>query len=194
MWSSALVLVLLQAPPAPASGTAPQPPPRSPWSTTSNLELVADDRDSLKGVSRLGLTVQVPDALAGTLKVDALTSTFAFQLEQAGLVVTTTRAMEDPLLSIAIRTVNERDARSVDTGRVVYRVYADLLQLVRLADRNGTARLMMASTWHAGSFGTLAASDAEGLRPHLSAVVATFLSDHRAVNAPAGPPRLTPAP
>jgi hypothetical protein len=194
MWSSVLVLILLQASPAPASSAAPPPPPRSPWSTTSNLELVADERDSLKGVSRVGLTVQVPDALADTLKVDALTSTAAFQLEQAGLVVTPTRAMEDPLLSIAIRTVNERDARGVDTGRVVYRVYADLLQLVRLADRNGTARLMMASTWHAGSFGTLAASDADGLRSHISDVVATFLGDHRAVNAPAGPPKLTPAP
>lgn len=194
MWSSALVLVLLQTPVAPASGAAVQAPPRSPWSTASNLELVADERDSLKGVSRLGLTVQVPDALAATLKTDTLTSTVAFQLEQAGLVVAPTRAVEDPLLSIAVRIVNERDARGTETGRVVYRVYADLLQLVRLADRDGTARLMMASTWHAGSFGTLAAADVDGLRPHISEVVETFLGDHRAVNAPAGPPRLTPAP
>ena len=156
--------------------------------------MVADERDSLKGISRLAVTVQVADSIALTLKPDALTSTIAFQLEQAGLVVTPTRAVEDPLLSIAVRIVNERDARGVETGRVVYRVYADLLQLVRLADRNGTARLMMASTWHAGSFGTLSGTDVDGLRPRVSEVVGTFLGDHRAVNAPAAPPRLTPAP
>lgn len=175
MWSSVIVLLLLQAAPAPV-------PARPSWSTASNLELVADERDSLKGVSRLSLTVNVPDALAGTLKSEALASTIAFQLEQAGLVVAPTRAVEDPLLSISVRVVNER-AGDRETGRLIYRVYADLLQLVRLADHNGAARLMMSSTWHAGSFGALASTDTSDLRPRIAEIVDAFLADHRAVNA-----------
>jgi hypothetical protein len=193
MWSSALVLLLLQAQPAPGPSTPAAAPPRLPWSSASNLELVADERDSLKGVSRLALTVNLPDSLAGALKSDTLTSTITFQLEQAGLVVTPTRAVEDPLLAVTVRIVNERDPRG-GTGRVLYRVYADLLQLVRLADLNGTARLMMASTWHAGSFGTLTSAEGADLRPRIAEVVDAFLADHRAVNpppaaAPAAPPR-----
>jgi hypothetical protein len=186
MWSSALVLLLLQASPVPGS-TPPTPsPPRSPWSSASNLEMVADERDSLKGVSRIALTVNLPDSLAGILEADALTSTVAFQLEQAGLAVTPTRAVEEPLLTITVRVVNERGTRG-ETGRVIYRVYADLLQLVRLSDLNGSARLMMASTWHAGSFGALLATDTAELRPRIAEVVDAFLIDHHAVNPPTAP-------
>jgi hypothetical protein len=193
MWPSALVLLLLQAQPAPGSSTPAAVPSRLPWSSASNLELVADERDSLKGVSRLALTVNLPDSLTGALKGETLTSTITFQLEQAGLVITPTRAVEDPLLAVTVRIVNERDPRG-GTGRVLYRVYADLLQLVRLADHNGTARLMMASTWHAGSFGTLTSTEGADLRPRIAEVVDAFLSDHRAVNpppaaAPVAPPR-----
>lgn len=191
MWSSALALLLLQAPPAPGPAVPAPVPPRSLWASASNLELVADERDSLKGVSRLALNVNVPEALAAVLKGDALTSTIAFQLEQAGLVIPPARAVEDPLLTVTVRIVTERDARG-ETGRVVYRVYADLLQLVRLADHNGTARLMMASTWHAGSFGTLTATDMAGLRPRIVEVVDAFLADHRAVNRPPAPAAIAP--
>jgi hypothetical protein len=186
MWSSAVVLLLLQASPAPVPAPASPTPPRPSWSSASNLELVADERDSLKGVSRLALTVNVPDSLAATLKADALASTIAFQLEQAGVAVTPTRAVEEPLLSITVRVVNER-ADSRGTGRVIYRVYADLLQLVRLADFNGTARLMMSSTWHAGSVGTLASADTSELRPRIAELVDAFLTDYRAVNRPPVP-------
>jgi hypothetical protein len=192
MWTSALVVLLLQSPPAPIPAPVPQTPPRPSWSSASNLELVADERDSLKGVSRLALTVNVPDSLADTLTADALASTIAFQLEQAGVVVTPARAVEEPLLSITVRVVNER-ADNRGNGRVIYRVYADLLQLVRLADFNGTARLMMSSTWHAGSFGALASADTSELRPRIAEVVEAFLSDYRAVNrapVPAAPPQV----
>jgi hypothetical protein len=183
MWSSALVLLLLQASPVPGSAAPPPSPPRSPWSSASNLEMVADERDSLKGVSRIALTVNLPDSLTGILETDALTSTIAFRLEQAGLAVSPTRAVEEPLLAVTVRVVNERGTRG-ETGRVIYRVYADLLQLVRLADHNGSARLMMASTWHAGSFGTLPAKDTVELRPRIAELVDTFLVDHHAVNRP----------
>jgi hypothetical protein len=192
MWMSALLLLLLQGPSTPGSAAAAPTPPRTPWSSASNLELVADERDSLKGVSRLALTVNLPDSLAGAFKADALTSTLAFQLEQAGLEITPTRAVEDPLLSVTVRTVEERDPRG-GTARLVYRVYADLLQLVRLADHNGTARLMMASTWHAGSFGTVAVTEIDDLRRRTAEVIDAFLADHRAVNRPAGATPAAPA-
>jgi hypothetical protein len=126
------------------------------------------------------------------LKGETLASTITFQLEQAGLVVTPTRAVEDPLLAVTVRIVNEGDPRG-GTGRVLYRVYADLLQLVRLADHNGTARLMMASTWHAGSFGTLASSEGADLRPRIAEIVDAFLSDHRTVNSPRAAAPAVPA-
>ncbi len=180
-WSCfVLTLLTLQAPTAPVPG-APAPEPRPLWANATDLELVADERDSLKGVSRLALSVNLPDTLAGGLTAEAVTSTIAFRLEQAGLVVTADRAVEDPLLTVAVRIVNDEAARGT-TGRVVYRVYADLLQLVRLADHQGAARLMMASTWHAGSFGTLPASSTGDLRERLAEIVDAFLADHRWAN------------
>ena len=183
-----LVGLLLQG--APPTGVAPPPPQR--WATASDLELVSDERDSLRGVTRLGLSVLLPDELNAAVAPDTLRSTIAFQLEQAGLIVVTSRAVEDPLLSLTVRLVNERNERG-ETGRVLYRVYADVLQLVRLADLNGKARLMMASTWHAGSFGaTTSATTPAEVRTRATEVVATFLADHQRVNAPKGPAILKP--
>ena len=184
-----LVGLLLQGTPS-SSGATPPPPQR--WATASDLDLVADERDSLRGVTRLALSVALPDELKAAVAPDTLRSTIAFQLEQAGLIVVATRAVEDPLLSLTVRLVNERNERG-ETGRVLYRVYADVLQLVRLTDFNGKARLMMASTWHAGSFGAIAsaAMPAE-VRARAAEVVATFLADHTRVNAPKGPAILKP--
>ena len=185
MWFIAFVVLLLQ------TSAAIAQTPRLPWASTSDLELVADERDSLKGVSRLALTVNLPDSLVESFKADALTSTIAFQIEQAGLVVLPTRAVEDPLLAISVRVIDEPGGRGA-SGRLVYRVYADLLQFVRLSDLNGAARLMMASTWHAGSFGTLPGTDAADLRPRIAEVVEAFLADHRVVNRPPSRTPLVP--
>ena len=164
--------------------SAQEPPQRVPWGNATDLQLVSDERDSLKGVSRLALSVNVPDTLADRFPPASVSSTMAFRLEQAGLVVVSTRAVEEPLLVITVRVIDDEATRAT-AARVVYRVYADLLQLVRLADQGGAARLMMASTWHAGSFGTMPASDTEELRERLTEVVDTFLADHRFANQPA---------
>ncbi len=191
MTPAALILaVLLQG--APPAGAAPPPPPPQRWATASDLELVSDERDSLRGITRLALSVALPDELNVGVAPDTLRSTIAFQLEQAGLIVVTSRAVEDPLLTLTVRLVNEHNERG-ETGRVLYRVYADVLQLVRLADHNGKARLMMASTWHAGSFGaTATAATPAEVRARAAEVVATFLADHTRVNAPKGPAVLKP--
>jgi hypothetical protein len=187
---AALILaVLLQG--APLAGSAPPPPPQR-WATASDLDLISDERDSLRGVTRLALSVALPDELNASVGQETLRSTIAFQLEQAGLIVVASRAVEDPLLSLTVRLVNERNERG-ETGRVLYRVYADLLQLVRLADHNGKARLMMASTWHAGSFGATASATAPTeVRARAADVVATFLADHTRVNGPKGAAILKP--
>ena len=179
-WWLTFAFLALQTPAAPVSDP-PAAAPRSLWANASNLELVADERHSLKGVSRLALSVNLPDSIAGSLPADAIASTISFQLDQAGLTVTTTRAVEDPLLVVSVRTVADEGARGTG-GRVVYRVYADLLQLVRLADHDGAARLMMASTWHAGSFGTVPVSATGDLRVRIAEIVDAFLADHRWAN------------
>lgn len=183
------ILFLLQDG-APGGGA---PPPASSWSSAADLELVTNERDSLRGVTRVAVTVSVPEATVSGLDEHSLTSTITFQLEQAGLVVATDRNLDDPVLSITIRMIREINGRG-SAGRFIYRAYADLLQLVRLPDFNDRARLMMASTWHAGSFGVMATPDADVLRSRVGEVVNALLSDHRAVNDPASPIAPRPVP
>lgn len=176
------LLVLFTLLPSFAANTAAQEQPaRLPWGNVSDLQLISDERDSLKGVSRLALSVNVPDTLADRLPAASLSSTIAFRLEQAGLVVVPTRAVEEPLLVITLRAIDDQATRGA-AARLVYRVYADLLQLVRLSDQGSAARLMMASTWHAGSFGTIPASDPDELRERVAEVVDAFLADLRFAN------------
>jgi hypothetical protein len=178
----------------PGSGAAQGP--ASPWSSSADLQILSGERESLLGVKQLAVSVNVPAELQGALPAAPLQSTVVFNLEQAGLVVLATRGIADPLLAIHIRTLAERDGRGRDTGRVVYRVYGDLLQLVRLADHAGKARITLASTWHAGNFGVTSGTGAEELRARVTEIVDAFLADYRASESgqPTSPatPRLFP--
>lgn len=182
------LMLLLCLSQLPESGPTAPAPPSSPWSTSADLEILTDERDSLRGVSRLTLTVNVPDSLRGTLPQAPLQSTLTFLLDQSGIVVLQTREIEDPVLAINVHIVTERDERGSDTGWMAYRVYADLLQLVRLADHDGKARVMLASTWHAGSHGVAPTTEAAELQTRVRDIVDAFLADHRAANAPASQP------
>jgi hypothetical protein len=163
--------------------------PASPWSSAAELEMLANERDSLRGVSRLAVAVNAPDAPGGTLSSATLRSTLVFRLGQAGLVVVQAREIEDPVLSVNVHLVANRNEQGAETGWLVYRVYADLLQLVRLPDHAGKARMTLASTWHAGSHGVAEVADAATLRERVMDVVNAFLDDHRAANAPLSPPQ-----
>jgi hypothetical protein len=157
--------------------------PASPWSSAAELEMLANERDSLRGVSRLAVAVNAPDAPGGTLSSATLRSTLVFRLGQAGLVVVQAREIEDPVLSVNVHLVANRNEQGAET------VYADLLQLVRLPDHAGKARMTLASTWHAGSHGVAEVADAATLRERVMDVVNAFLDDHRAANAPLSPPQ-----
>ena len=179
-----VAVFLLQAAQA-APPLPPADPPRAAWSNATDFALIADERDSLAGISRLAVRVLIAEGLDPALASDALTSTVAFRLEQAGLVVVPTRAVEDPLLVVTVGVVDDHETR---TGAPrVYRIDADLLQLVRLSDRDARARLMMASTWHAGTAGTLPSSTADDLRARIADIVDAFLADHRTANTPTAP-------
>ena len=128
------------------------------------------------------VSITVPAELQASLPPAPLQSMLVFNLEQAGFVVLTTRDIADPMFAINIRAVAERDDRGRDTGRMVYRVYGDLLQVVRLQDYAGKARITLASTWHAGNFGVAARTSADELRARVAEIVDAFLADHRAVN------------
>jgi hypothetical protein len=183
-----LALVLLVSPAGLAG--AGQERPASRWSTATDVEMVADERDSLAGISRLAVSVVVPEGGSTPLAAGALASTITFRLEQAGLIVVPTRAVEEPLLNVTLREIVVGAERPGDSVQVAYRLDIDLLQLVRLADRDsGRARLMMASTWHAGTFGTATtAAVAAEARSRVDEVVDTFLADYRAANPGAAPP------
>lgn len=177
---AATLLVALQLSQAPPSA---QTVPPDTFSGTAGLDILAEDRQSLRGITRLMLSFNVPDDIATAIDADVLRSTVAFRLQQAGIDVVTTRQVDDPVLTISVRVVAERlDGR--ETGRVLYRTYADLLQLVRLPDFAGGARLMLASTWHAGSFGAIDDDAIASLRDRIAEIIDTFTSDHRSVNAP----------
>ena len=179
-----VAVLLLQA--APASPPSPSTdPPRAVWSNATDFDLIADERASLAGLSRLAVRVLIPEGLDPALASDAVTSTVAFRLEQAGLIVVPARAVEDPLLVVTVSVVDDREPRA--GAPRVYRVDADLLQLVRLSDRNARARLMMASTWHAGTAGTLPLSSADDLRARITEIVGAFLADHRTARTSAAP-------
>ena len=130
----------------------------------------------------MAVSITVPAELQALLPVAPLQSTIVFNLEQAGFVVLATRDIVDSLFAINIRTVAERDDRGRDTGRIVYRVYGDLLQVVRLPDHAGKARITLASTWHAGNFGTAPKGSPDELRARVAEIVDAFLADHRAAN------------
>jgi hypothetical protein len=173
----ALLLLALQA-----GGLPPAPGRPSPeiFSGTASLDVLSDDRQSLRGVTRLFLSLTIAEDLAKAIDADTLQSTLAFSLEQAGLTVLTTREIEDPALVVSIRAVADTGVTG-PTPRRLYRIDADLLQLVRLPDLNGGARLMMASTWHAGSFGAVDTIAIPSLRDRAIDVVETFLADWRDV-------------
>jgi hypothetical protein len=86
--------------------------------------------------------------------------------------------------------VADQDERGTSTGWVAYQVYADLLQLVRLSDHDGKARIMLASTWHAGSHGIAPVGEEGQLQTRVRDVIDAFLIDYRGANSP--PP--TPSP
>lgn len=130
----------------------------------------------------MAVSIAVPTDLQASLPLASLQSTLVFSLEQAGFVVLATRDIVDPLLAINVRAVAERDDRGRDTGRIVYRVYGDLFQVVRLPDHAGKARITLASTWHAGNFGTARKGSPDELRARVTEIVDAFLADHRAAN------------
>lgn len=189
MLSLMLLLSLLQLPDA----EPPKPThPSSPWTSTADLEILTDERDSLRGVSRVVLTVNVPESLTEALPSAPLQSMLTLLLDQAGIAVVQQREIEVPVLAVNVHVVTERDERGADTGWMAYRVYADLMQLVRLADHGGKARVMLASTWHAGSHGVASSKESAELQARVRDVIDAFLADHRAANAPPSsvPPRL----
>lgn len=165
---------------APTITTAAQAP--SPWSSSADLQILSEERESLRGVKQMAVSITVPAELQASLPAAPLQSTLVFNLEQAGFVVLATRDVVDPLFAINIRVLAERDERGRDTGRIVYRVYGDLLQVVRLPDHGGKARIALASTWHAGNFGIASKPSADELRVRVAEIVDAFLADHRAAN------------
>ena len=189
-----LLLLLLQSPVAEGPAGEPQERPAPPWSNAVDVDLIDDERESLAGVTTVAVSVILSETVAGTLATESVTSAVTQQLETAGLKVSAARAIDEPLLVVTVRAIEE-GAAGVATRTLVYRVYADLLQLVRLADReSGIARLMMASTWHAGSFGTIETGALEDLRSRIRDVISAFTADHAVANPkPATPPE-SPAP
>lgn len=174
----AALAVALQLQGAPAPDLHPPP---DIFSGTAALDFLSDDRESLRGIRRVLLSINVPDEAAAAIDVGRLRSTAAFRLEQAGIEVVDQRNVEDPILVLSVRLLLE-ESRGRSTGRVLYRVYADLLQLVRLADLDGGARLMLASTWHAGSFGAIDSSAVHSLVERADEVIDAFTTDFRHVN------------
>lgn len=175
------LLSLLSQTPAPA---APARPSASSWNA-DDLEIVASERDSLRGVSQLAVSVSIPDELSAALPRGPLTSLIVFRLEQAGLTVVTERALEDPALSITLH-VQAADPRPA-ASRGIYHAAADLLQLVRLKDDADKARFMHASTWHVSAQGLAGPDDADQLRDRVMSIVDVFLDDWRAANGRAEP-------
>lgn len=175
----AFLLAFQIASPAPD----PAPPSPEPSSGTASLDVLTDDRQSLAGISRLLLTLNIPDELQAEIDTDVLRSTVTFALEQAGLEMVATRNVDDPILVVSLRVVPDA-ATPGGRPRRLYRVDADLFQLVRIPDHAGGTRLMMASTWHAGSFGAVDDIALPSLRDRVTGLVETFVSDWRGVNAP----------
>lgn len=179
----ALLVLLHLLPPEPPSALGAQDRLSSSWANATDVDLVDDERRSLEGVTTVAVSVNLSNAVDETFTVESITSAVAFQLGQAGLHVTPTRAVDEPLLVVTVRVIDDETSVAPTRRRRVYRVFADLLQLVRLADRTpGRARLMMASTWHAGSFGIIDGSDLKALLPRVAEVVETFVADHRSTN------------
>ena len=173
----ALLLLALQVGGLPPAGG--QPPPEI-FSGSASLDVLSDDRHSLRGVDRVLLSLTMAEDIASEIDAGSLQSTLVFALEQAGLTVITTRNVEDPALVVSVRAVPDTGVTG-PAPRRLYRVDVDLLQLVRLPDLDGGARLIMASTWHAGSFGAVDAIAMPSLRDRVADVVETFIDDWLAV-------------
>lgn len=177
----ALLILLLGQAAGPGSPVdARQRPSSSAWSA-EEIEVLPDERASLRGISRLGVAIDVPAELARALPTAPLQSMVAFRLEQAGMTVVAARELDDPLLSIAVHTVVDGDAPGV-ARPVAYTVSADVMQLVRLRDEAKRARFMQASTWQVSDPAAARPSDVDRIRERIAALVDVFLADHRAVN------------
>lgn len=175
-----LLLLLSQAP----RPVAPARPSPSSWSA-DDLEFLTSDRESLRGISRVAVSVTVPDELSAALPHAPLTSLIVFRLEQAGLTVVASRELEDPVLAIALHVSAPQRADSSTTD--IYNVTGDLLQLVRLKDDARRARFMHASTWHVSAQGHASPNDADQLRARVMSIVDVLLDDWRAANGRAEP-------
>ncbi len=177
----ALLILLLGQAAGPGSPVdARQRPSSSAWSA-EEIEVLPDERASLRGISRLGVAIDVPAELARALPTAPLQSMVAFRLEQAGMTVVAARELDDPLLSIAVHAVVDSDAPGV-ARPVAYTVSADVMQLVRLRDEAKRARFMQASTWQVSDPAAARPSDVDRIRERIAALVDVFLADHRAVN------------
>lgn len=177
-----LILLLGQAASPAPTLDAPQRPASSAWSA-EEIEVLPDERASLRGISRLAVAIDVPAELAAALPAAPLQSMVAFRLEQAGMTVVATRELDDPLLSIAIHAVVDSDAPGV-ARPVAYTVSADVMQLVRLRDDARRARFMQASTWQVSDPSAARPSDIDRIRERVAALIDVFLADYRAVNRP----------
>lgn len=175
---SALVLLGLVQNPAPVAPPTQQRPSPSSW-IASDLQIVSDERDSLRGVSRLAVAVSVPDELVKVLPRAALQSMIVFRLEQAGLTVVAAREIEDPLLSISVHVVSGQGGAAAGADWVAYRISTDFMQLVRLKDEAAKARFMLASTWQVATHGVAPAASGDELRARVTSMVDAFLEDRR---------------
>jgi hypothetical protein len=156
--------------------SAPQTPSRpspSSWKATE-LEMLTDERQSLEGITRIGLTISAPEQAAVLGPTATLRSTIAFKLEEAGFIVVPEREMEDPLLTINIHVT---PAAAGERPLLAYRVSIDVMQLVRLRDEGTRARFGLASTWQVASHGVVPPDDVTEVRTRTLALIDTLLAD-----------------